>query len=266
VQFSLCLAFCSTLATSFASLVLIDQALKGSSFGVSSSGVSFKLNVASTLDVAATALSLVTNLFATILISIQLWRHCRFINHSGLHRHSLTSSQRILLFLVEGGFIFCIGQTFDFCLNTYDSANVNLTFVAYFTTLAIDTIFWASMPTYLPVIILLVANNGTITETFSFDSKVLAEVAHVETASPQEGAPDSESTGAVQVSAHEGSDTFPSFQVCSSTSSAVKWGTFALCLQHHSGHILFDCCKIFALEFFSISYVLSVGGLLWGRV
>jgi len=187
---SLCLPFCATLAISFAALALVSQVTV---FGetaavVSSSETSTQSSMADTLNNAATALSLATNLYATTLIFIQLWKHRRLFNRSGLHWRSLTSSQRILLFLVEAGFIFCIAQAADFSVHLYLNTNNNNTIVAYFTLELIDDVLWASMPIYLPVIILLVENNRTIADTFSFDSKFLADV---EAASHQEGGPES---------------------------------------------------------------------------
>jgi len=107
VLFSLCLIFCATVATSFASLALVSQI--SISKTVSPSGISFRSSMAETLNNFATVLSFTTNLFATTLILIRLWKHRRFMDHSGFHHNSLTPSQRIMLFLVEAGFIFCIG-------------------------------------------------------------------------------------------------------------------------------------------------------------
>lgn len=209
VMFSLSLVFCATLATGFAATALISQltAIENSvsSSGVSASGVStWKLRMANTLSLAATASSLATNVFATTLILIQLWMHHKFIDGSGLNRHSLTSSQRILLFLVEAGFIFCIGQALDLFINTYANIHVNITFVAYLIMDLLDVIFLASMPLYLPVIILLAENNRTIVETFSFDSKVLAGGDSYGGGDARESGPESSTTD--RLSAHESND------------------------------------------------------------
>jgi len=208
VLFSLCLTFSATLATSFASLVLISRVIsvQATANDVSSSGIATQASMADILNTAATSLSLATNLFATSLIFFQLWKHRRFNHRFGLH--SLTSSQRIMLLLVEAGFIFCIGQAFDLFVGIYFDANPNITLAASYALQIIDDTFWASLPLYLPAVILLAANNRTMTETFGFGSNLMADAAHPEVAAREEGGPESstDSPETAQISAHEGND------------------------------------------------------------
>jgi len=199
VLFSLYLMFFATAATSFTSLALISRVTSNDNFinHVSSSGVSTLSTVADKFNTAASAFSLATNLSATSLIFLQLWTHRRFFDHAGLHRNLLTTSQWMLLFLVEAGFIFCIGQVLDLFVGIYFNTKNNI--MANF----------ALQPMYLPVIILLEENNRTITETFSFDSNILADVVRVESAShPEEGLESpttSDRSGRGQLSTHEDS-------------------------------------------------------------
>jgi len=196
VLFSLCLTFCGTLATGLACLALISTVSTFLEFthSVSSSGVATQSTVALTLNSAATVLSLATNLFATSLTLLQLWRHRGYFGRSGFHYNSLTSSQRILLFLVEAGVIFYIGQAFDLFFVFYIASRNDVTSAAYSALTVIDIMFWASLPMYLPAVILFTVNNRTIQEYISYDLNLFEEAVDVEVVGHEEGGPMESST------------------------------------------------------------------------
>jgi len=123
-----------------------------------------------------------------------LWKHRRFIGHVGFQR-GFTSSQRILLFLVESGLIFCISQVYDFIMNTYVSNAENTITLTTFEALSVtDDIFWASLPMFLPTVILVVANNHNIAESIGFGSTFQGELDDLE-ASTGNGQPELHVTG-----------------------------------------------------------------------
>jgi len=78
----------------------------------------------------------------------------------------------------------------------YTNTDGNITLVVDFLFHVIVQIFWASLPMYLPVIILLAANNCIIHDSYiDFDSNPLKEAADVEVAGHQEGGPAESSIG-----------------------------------------------------------------------
>lgn len=93
----------------------------------------------------------------------------------------------------------------------YTDTNNDITLVALSVLVIVDHIFWASLPLYLPAIILLAASSHTIHEYIGFDSNLLVEAIDVEVAGHQEErlAESSISVyrpGTAQVSAREGND------------------------------------------------------------
>jgi len=145
VMSSLCFMFCATVATTFASLVLVTQVLE---FPEAANVLSTEA-LANILNTTTTALSLATNIFATSLIFFQFWRERRFNDRSGLHRSSLTSSQRIMLLLVEAGFIFCLAEVAGLCFGIYNARNRTIPAMTRIVLVGIDTMLWAVLVTFL---------------------------------------------------------------------------------------------------------------------
>jgi len=141
----------------------VSTTLGGSTAKESSTGTSLEANIVDNLNIASNASSAATNLFATILILLMLWEHRRFIAGKRLFT---TPSQRVLLCLVESGLIFCFSQVVNFVLSTYLTFAGNISIARYIVVIAMNQIFWASVPLFLPAVILLVQKDCTISGIF----------------------------------------------------------------------------------------------------
>ncbi|KIK50111.1 hypothetical protein GYMLUDRAFT_266231 [Collybiopsis luxurians FD-317 M1] len=89
------------------------------------------------VDMAGLGMTLGVNLFTTILIGIKAWVYWQRIRSLRLPNSRLSPSQRILLFWIESGTIFCFVQalyTVVLCLGTIPGINYAVTLMNIFLT------------------------------------------------------------------------------------------------------------------------------------
>jgi len=163
----------ATSGTGFAALALSSTVSTDLTINVSSSGAVLKADLANTLNNISNALSLATNLFSVVLIFFIFWKLCRFVGRTGFQHRSLTSSLQILLFLVDSGFIVCVGQITNILIGVYLTSTRSLTTERALIT--VITLFSASLPLLLPSVILLVENNYAMTQTLASVASTFSE-------------------------------------------------------------------------------------------
>ncbi|KAL0571575.1 hypothetical protein V5O48_010394, partial [Marasmius crinis-equi] len=110
----------------------------------------------------AWGISLVTNFFSTSLIAVRAWQHRQFLRKSAALRGS--RSEKILIILVESGFIYCLFWLSQ--LNLFFEKPLDMSFVNFLSVFlnAIGDQISGMYPTF---IIILVSKHRSISE---FDS------------------------------------------------------------------------------------------------
>jgi len=122
--------------------------------------------------------SFVTNLVATLLIlhKLRVQRHSHILNLG--QKRSMTRGQRVLLVLVESGLVFCGLQAMDLALLFIPSSpSSDIAFFVFG-----NTCFWATMPLFPFIVIIMVQKNNSVVETFGFSDRLRDIAADVERA------------------------------------------------------------------------------------
>jgi len=127
-------------------------------------------------EIAFVALSFATNLFSTLAIAAKLYLYSRSFRSMSLRRTRFTPSQRMLLVLVESGFVFCALQLLDVLVSVISAPNVAVDYAF----IAIDKVFYAALALYPMVVILLVNSNNTMIVTMGFDDSTVANTTDAE--------------------------------------------------------------------------------------
>ncbi|KAI3601604.1 hypothetical protein WG66_003048 [Moniliophthora roreri] len=94
------------LSVSFAFAVIALDCLATNGYGFSQSTIPEGSKVCQWGEPIAWGISLLTNVVSTSLIAVRAWQHRRFLREGNPRLHS--KSQRILVVLVESGFVYCL--------------------------------------------------------------------------------------------------------------------------------------------------------------
>ncbi|ESK87370.1 hypothetical protein Moror_11704 [Moniliophthora roreri MCA 2997] len=94
------------LSVSFAFAVISLDCLATNGYGFSQSTIPEGSKVCQWGEPIAWGISLLTNVVSTSLIAVRAWQHRRFLREGNPRLHS--KSQRILVVLVESGFVYCL--------------------------------------------------------------------------------------------------------------------------------------------------------------
>jgi len=132
-----------------------------------------KGSLVSKLDVSIIALSMATNLLATLLITYKLWDHRKFIGNLGLQKRR-SPVQNILIVLVESGVIYCGLQLASLLLSllpvAQDSASDYASQVCH--------AFYTQLSAMYPALIVVIVNqHRSIVDTYSFSTTVRNNIA-----------------------------------------------------------------------------------------
>ncbi|KAF8075731.1 hypothetical protein FPV67DRAFT_1444566 [Lyophyllum atratum] len=119
---------------------------------------------------ASLALSLATNLASTLLILYKLWDQLRFTRTLGIKQKSTSPVRKVMLVLVESGFVFCGIQTIYLVLNFAPNAANGSAYAVIGGIIAQVTQTGTGM--YPSIVILLVSKQRSIVETFGFSTQL----------------------------------------------------------------------------------------------
>ncbi|KAF8061855.1 hypothetical protein FPV67DRAFT_1673466 [Lyophyllum atratum] len=161
-----CALLVGTIGTSFTLLVMHSVAFAMQDDVHSATMLEFHVD---RLFNASLALSLATNVASTLLILLKLWNQIRFNRQLGIRQKSTSPVLRVMLVLIESGFMYCGIQ----------SLNLIVGFVPYVRHSAFD-IAGASIQVFLTmatamypsIIILLVSQQRSMVETFGFTTQL----------------------------------------------------------------------------------------------
>jgi len=123
-----------------------------------------KLILVNTIDVSAIALSMVTNLLATLLIAYKLWSHRKLTSNLGLQKQR-SHVQNVLFLLVESGVFFLVIQ-----LTTVFIIFFNDGPAAGYAHAIVGTLYLEFAAMYPALILVIVNKQRSIVNTFGINT------------------------------------------------------------------------------------------------